>query len=61
LETVLAAERAVAINAVLQASKVCQQVFKNLVTSETITKNDNSPVTGANINLYNNWKKIFNK
>jgi hypothetical protein len=45
-ETALAAERTVAIQAVLQASKVCQSVFKNLVSGETITKNDKSPVTG---------------
>ncbi|CAI2166675.1 12705_t:CDS:10 [Funneliformis geosporum] len=45
--TVFAAERAVAINAVLQASKVCQKVFKQLVNSETITKKDKSPVTVA--------------
>ncbi|KAJ2959660.1 hypothetical protein NQZ79_g4906 [Umbelopsis isabellina] len=32
---------------VLQASKVCQSVFKNLVSGETITKNDKSPVTVA--------------
>lgn len=42
----LALERKVAIQAVLQASKVCQSVFKNLVSGETITKNDKSPVTG---------------
>ncbi|KAI8579175.1 hypothetical protein K450DRAFT_243123 [Umbelopsis ramanniana AG] len=45
--SVLAAERKVAIQAVLQASKVCQSVFKNLVSGETITKNDKSPVTVA--------------
>ncbi|CAG8715628.1 336_t:CDS:2 [Funneliformis caledonium] len=45
--SVFAAERAVAINAVLQASKVCQKVFKQLVNNETITKKDKSPVTVA--------------
>ncbi|RIA96000.1 3',5'-bisphosphate nucleotidase [Glomus cerebriforme] len=43
--SVFAAERNVAINAVLQASKVCQEVFKKLVKNETITKKDKSPVT----------------
>ncbi|KAG0231416.1 hypothetical protein BGW42_000243 [Actinomortierella wolfii] len=42
-----AAERAVAINAVIAASKVCQSVFTRLVTGETITKKDKSPVTIA--------------
>ncbi|KAI7864727.1 3',5'-bisphosphate nucleotidase [Spinellus fusiger] len=40
-------ERQVAIQAVLQASKVCQSVFKHLVANETLTKNDKSPVTVA--------------
>ncbi|KAF9101835.1 ATP-dependent RNA helicase ddx42 [Mortierella sp. GBA35] len=40
-----AAERAVAIHAVLSASKVCQRVFTKLVNGETITKKDKSPVT----------------
>ncbi|KAL1929301.1 hypothetical protein VTP01DRAFT_2360 [Rhizomucor pusillus] len=43
----LAKERAVAIQAVLQASKVCQSVFQHLVANETLTKNDKSPVTVA--------------
>ncbi|KAI9029112.1 3',5'-bisphosphate nucleotidase [Phycomyces nitens] len=43
----LAHERAVAIQAVLQASKVCQSVFQHLVANETLTKNDKSPVTVA--------------
>ncbi|KAF9577935.1 hypothetical protein BGW38_006558, partial [Lunasporangiospora selenospora] len=43
----LSAERAVAINAVLAASKVCQRVFTKLVNGETITKKDKSPVTIA--------------
>ncbi|KAI7816841.1 hypothetical protein BC939DRAFT_29693 [Gamsiella multidivaricata] len=42
-----AAERAVAIHAVLAASKVCQRVFTKLVNGETITKKDKSPVTVA--------------
>ncbi|KAF9366579.1 hypothetical protein BGX34_000599 [Mortierella sp. NVP85] len=42
-----AAERAVAIHAVLAASKVCQRVFTKLVNGETITKKDKSPVTIA--------------
>ncbi|CAO3631554.1 unnamed protein product [Cunninghamella blakesleeana] len=42
-----AKERAVAIQAVLQASKVCQSVFQHLVANETLTKNDKSPVTVA--------------
>ncbi|KAG2180984.1 hypothetical protein INT43_008566 [Umbelopsis isabellina] len=47
VKAALALERKVAIQAVLQASKVCQSVFKNLVSGETITKNDKSPVTVA--------------
>ena len=42
MEIEFAAERTVAINAVLQASKVCQKAFK-----QTITKEDKSPVTGT--------------
>ncbi|KAG0303369.1 hypothetical protein BGZ98_006756 [Dissophora globulifera] len=42
-----AAERAVAIHAVLAASKVCQRVFTKLVNGETVTKKDKSPVTIA--------------
>ncbi|KAI8097700.1 3',5'-bisphosphate nucleotidase [Halteromyces radiatus] len=42
-----AKERSVAIQAVLQASKVCQSVFQHLVANETLTKNDKSPVTVA--------------
>ncbi|KAG0165975.1 hypothetical protein DFQ28_008043 [Apophysomyces sp. BC1034] len=45
--SVLANERAIAIQAVLQASKVCQSVFQHLVANETLTKNDKSPVTVA--------------
>ncbi|KAI8988925.1 3',5'-bisphosphate nucleotidase [Pilobolus umbonatus] len=40
-------ERAVAIQAVLRASTVCQSVFQHLVANETLTKNDKSPVTVA--------------
>ncbi|KAJ3207719.1 hypothetical protein HDU67_007283 [Dinochytrium kinnereticum] len=40
-------ERETAIQAVLQASKLCQSVFKNIVASGTLTKNDKSPVTIA--------------
>ncbi|KAJ1964093.1 3'(2'),5'-bisphosphate nucleotidase [Dipsacomyces acuminosporus] len=43
----LAKERSVAIEAVERASRVCQAVFKHLVTEETITKKDKSPVTVA--------------
>ncbi|KAJ2719240.1 3'(2'),5'-bisphosphate nucleotidase [Coemansia sp. Benny D115] len=43
----LAKERAVAIEAVERASRVCQAVFKKLVTEETLTKKDKSPVTVA--------------
>ena len=42
-----ARERAVGIDAVVRASRVCQHVFKALVTGETLTKKDKSPVTGA--------------
>lgn len=47
--SVYAKERAVAIQAVCQASKVCQSVFQHLVANETLTKNDKSPVTGKPI------------
>ncbi|CAG8592422.1 15350_t:CDS:2 [Gigaspora margarita] len=40
-----ATERAVAIDAVLQASKICKTVFNTLVTSDTLVKKDKSPVT----------------
>ncbi|KAJ2033718.1 3'(2'),5'-bisphosphate nucleotidase [Coemansia sp. S3946] len=43
----LAKERAVAIEAVERASQVCQAVFKRLITAETLTKKDKSPVTVA--------------
>ncbi|CAG8768068.1 10992_t:CDS:2, partial [Gigaspora rosea] len=43
----LAIERAVAINAVLRASKVCQKVFQNLATNDTVIKKDRSSVTVA--------------
>ncbi|KAL1915565.1 uncharacterized protein VTP21DRAFT_6689 [Calcarisporiella thermophila] len=42
-----AVERAVAIQAVLKATQVCQTVFQKLVTEETLTKKDKSPVTVA--------------
>ncbi|CAG8467961.1 600_t:CDS:2 [Ambispora gerdemannii] len=42
-----ALERSIAINAVLQASKVCQTVFRHLASAGTITKLDKSPVTVA--------------
>jgi hypothetical protein len=42
-----ARERAVGIEAVVRASRVCQQVFRALVTGETLTKKDKSPVTGT--------------
>lgn len=41
-----AREKAVAISAVLQASDVAAQVYKQLVNEETVTKKDKSPVTG---------------
>ncbi|KAJ3073485.1 hypothetical protein HDU98_001413 [Podochytrium sp. JEL0797] len=40
-------ETKVAVEAVLSASKLCQSVFKALVTEETLTKKDKSPVTVA--------------
>ncbi|KAJ2360130.1 3'(2'),5'-bisphosphate nucleotidase, partial [Coemansia sp. RSA 2607] len=40
-------ERQVAIKAVEQASKLCQEVFSQLVTASTLTKKDKSPVTIA--------------
>ena len=46
MEIGLKKERGVSIYAVLQACKVCQSVFKQLVNSETVTKKDKFPVTG---------------
>ncbi|KAI8816434.1 3',5'-bisphosphate nucleotidase [Fimicolochytrium jonesii] len=43
----LAHERKVAIDAVLRASKLCQTVFHNLVSTQAISKQDKSPVTIA--------------
>ncbi|KAI8929875.1 hypothetical protein BC831DRAFT_441385 [Entophlyctis helioformis] len=43
----LAAERATAIDAVLRASQLCQAVFTRIVSSQTVTKQDLSPVTIA--------------
>ncbi|KAI9339643.1 3',5'-bisphosphate nucleotidase [Obelidium mucronatum] len=43
----LASETQVAVEAVLKASSLCQSVFKALVTEETVTKKDKSPVTVA--------------
>ncbi|KAJ3313914.1 hypothetical protein HDU93_004807, partial [Gonapodya sp. JEL0774] len=40
-------EREVAIEAVLRASKLCQGVFQQLVSGQTLTKKDKSPVTIA--------------
>ncbi|KAJ3073484.1 hypothetical protein HDU98_001412 [Podochytrium sp. JEL0797] len=40
-------EAKVAIDAVINASRLCQSVFKALVTSETLIKKDKSPVTVA--------------
>ncbi|CAG8444701.1 3445_t:CDS:2 [Ambispora leptoticha] len=45
--SVLALERSTAINAVLQASKVCQAVFRNLADAKAITKKDKTPITVA--------------
>ncbi|TPX33222.1 3'(2'),5'-bisphosphate nucleotidase [Synchytrium microbalum] len=42
-----AIERAVGIEAIIKASRLCQSVFKQLVKGETVTKADNSPVTIA--------------
>ncbi len=40
-------ERRVAIDAVMAASRLCQRVQQTLVTQETLTKKDRSPVTVA--------------
>lgn len=45
----LIAERQVAITVVSRAANLAQSVFKKLVTAETVTKKDKSPVTGASI------------
>ena len=41
-----AREQEVAIAAVLKACQVAQSTFQKLVTDETVTKKDKSPVTG---------------
>ena len=41
-----ALEKQVAIAAVQRACRLTSSVFNKLVTSETVTKNDKSPVTG---------------
>ncbi|KAJ1988161.1 3'(2'),5'-bisphosphate nucleotidase [Dimargaris cristalligena] len=45
--SLLAAERRVAIEAVVQACRACRSVFNQLVTGETLIKSDRSPVTVA--------------
>lgn len=45
MSTYLAAERRVAINAVQTASAITARVFESLVTGDTLTKKDKSPVT----------------
>ncbi|KAJ3409222.1 TFIIH complex serine/threonine-protein kinase subunit kin28 [Chytridiales sp. JEL 0842] len=42
-----AKERAVGIEAVVRASRLCQSVFKNIVEGQTLIKGDKSPVTIA--------------
>ncbi|KAJ3272166.1 hypothetical protein HDV01_005931 [Terramyces sp. JEL0728] len=42
-----AGERAIGIDAVIKASKLCQAVFNKLVKSQTLVKEDASPVTVA--------------
>jgi 3'(2'), 5'-bisphosphate nucleotidase len=43
------AERRVAVDAVLKASRLCQMVQANLASDETAAKTDNSPVTVADL------------
>ncbi|CAG8630456.1 9433_t:CDS:2, partial [Dentiscutata erythropus] len=43
-----ATERAVAIDAVLHAIKICQKVLNNLLTNDTVIKKDKSPTTKEN-------------
>ncbi|CAG8592408.1 15349_t:CDS:2 [Gigaspora margarita] len=50
-----ATERAVAIDAVLRASKICQKVYNNLITKDTIIKGDKTPVTMINTILYKSF------
>jgi 3'(2'), 5'-bisphosphate nucleotidase len=47
----LALEKQVAIAAVQRACRLTNSVFKKLVTEETVTKNDKSPVTGHTLTL----------
>ncbi|CAG8825454.1 11078_t:CDS:2, partial [Dentiscutata erythropus] len=55
----LAIERAVAIDSVLRASKICQKVFQNLATSDTVIKKDRSPVTVADFSAQAVISKIL--
>ena len=41
-----AVEKAAAITAVVRACDITSRVFNQLVRGETLTKNDESPVTG---------------
>jgi 3'(2'), 5'-bisphosphate nucleotidase len=43
----LAQERLIGIQAVIKASRLCQNVFNKLVKQQMITKTDSSPVTIA--------------
>ena len=56
-------EKAIAIEAVLKASKLCKSVQKNLVSEETAEKKDKSPVTvadfGAQAIIIHDLKKAF--
>lgn len=42
----LKSELQVALTVVSRAANLAQSVFNKLVTAETVTKNDKSPVTG---------------
>lgn len=43
------AERRVAVNAVLKASRLCEVIQAKLASDETVAKSDNSPVTVADL------------
>ncbi|KDQ11215.1 hypothetical protein BOTBODRAFT_57542 [Botryobasidium botryosum FD-172 SS1] len=47
MSAAFALEKQVAVSAVLRACQLTSAVFKNLVTKETVTKKDKSPVTVA--------------
>ncbi|KAJ3264963.1 hypothetical protein HDU77_007052 [Chytriomyces hyalinus] len=57
----LEAETKIAVEAVLTASRLCQSVFKALVSEETLTKSDKSPVTVADFGAQSLVNVLLNR